>query len=322
VDTDFSGPMGFIKLLQAMMGADTSSGDRSGKKIAIVYAIGPIMSGESQSGLFAQSMGSTTIVDALRKANDDKQVAAIVLRIDSPGGSAIASDLIWNQIENLDKPIVASMGDVAASGGYYIAMGADKIFATPATVTGSIGVVGGKMAIRGLYDKLGITTETIERGKNSGLFSSSGKWSESQREVIRAMMEDIYGQFTSKAAAGREMPVEELRKLAGGRIYTGRQAKENGLIDELGTLEDAIEEAKKLAGLEGDDDIKIKVLPEPTNFFETLFGDMDAEKEVRLGQGLEAIAPELLELSRRAYRIRAVFDQPAAFVMPFELEIR
>ena len=322
VDTDFSGPMGFFKLLQAMMGGSSTSGDRRGKKIAVVYAIGPIMTGKSESGLFGQIMGSTTIVEALRKANDDEQVAAIVLRIDSPGGSAIASDLIWNQTQVIKKPIVASMGDVAASGGYYIAMGTDKIIATPATITGSIGVVGGKLAIRGLYNKIGITTETIERGKNSGLFGSSGKWTDSQRAVVKAMMEDIYGQFTSKAAEGRKMPVEQLRKLAGGRIYSGRQAKENGLVDHLGTLEDAISEAKKLAGLDTDADVKIIVLPEPTNFFETLFGDLDAEKEVRLGQGIDAVAPELLEVARRAYRLRKLFDQPAALVMPFELEIR
>jgi protease-4 len=322
VDTDFSGPMGFFKLLQAMMGGSSTSGDRKGKKIAVVYAIGPIMTGKSESGLFGQFMGSTTIVEALRKANDDKQVAAIVLRIDSPGGSAIASDLIWNQTQVIEKPIVASMGDVAASGGYYIAMGTDKIVATPATITGSIGVVGGKLAIRGLYNKIGITTETIERGKNSGLFGSSGKWTDSQRVVVKDMMEDIYAQFTSKAAEGRKMPVEELRKLAGGRIYTGRQAKEHGLVDQLGTLEDAIDEAKKLAGIDKDTDVKIIVLPEPTNFFETLFGDLDAEKEVHLGQGLDAVAPELIEVARRAYRLRRVFDQPAALVMPFELEIR
>ncbi|MEX2310422.1 MAG: signal peptide peptidase SppA [Pirellulales bacterium] len=322
VDTDFSGPMGLIKLMQAMMGGGASSGDGKGKKIAVVYAIGPIMSGKSENGIFGQIMGSTTIVDALRKANDDKQVAAIVLRIDSPGGSAIASDLIWNQTQVIEKPIVASMSDVAASGGYYIAMGADKIVATPGTITGSIGVVGGKLAIRGLYDKIGITTETIERGRNSGIFASSGKWTDSQRAVVKAMMEDIYDQFTAKAAKGRNMPLEKLRALAGGRVYSGRQAKENGLVDQLGTLDDAIDEAKKLAGLEEDADVKIEVLPEPINFFETLFGDLDAEKEVRLGQGLEAAAPELIEVARRAYRLRRVFDQPAALVMPFELDIR
>ncbi len=323
VDTDFSGPMGFFKLMQAMMGGGSASGDGKGKKIAIVYAIGPIMTGKSESDMFGdQVMGSTTIVEALREANDDKQVVAIVLRIDSPGGSALASDLIWHETQVIKKPIVASMGDVAASGGYYIAMGTDKIIASPSTITGSIGVVGGKMAIRGLYEKLGITTETIERGKNSGLFSSSGKFTDSQREVIKKMMEDVYGQFTGKAAEGRKMPVDKLRALAGGRVYSGRQAKENGLVDDLGTLHDAVIEAKKLAGLEADADVRLEILPEPTNFFESLFGDMDAEKEVRITRGIESVAPELMTIARKAAKLRKAFDRPAALVMPFELEIK
>jgi protease-4 len=214
------------------------------------------------------------------------------------------------------------MGDVAGSGGYYIAMGADKIVAAPGTITGSIGVVGGKMAIRGLYQKIGITTETIERGKNSGLFSSSGPFTDSQRAVMTEFMEDIYRQFTTKAAEGRKMPVEKLRELAGGRVYTGLQAKENGLVDELGTLHDAIAESKKLAGLDADDNVRIEVLPQPTNMFESLFGDVDKEEEVRIGRGLESLAPEMVELARKAYALRAVFDQPAALVMPFELDIQ
>jgi protease-4 len=323
VDTDFSGPMGFFKLMQAMMGGNPSSGTGRGKKIAVVYAVGPIMSGKSESDPFGgQILGSTSIIEALREANEDKQVVAIVLRIDSPGGSALASDLIWRETQVIEKPIVASMGDVAASGGYYIAMGADKIVAAPGTITGSIGVVGGKLAIRGLYQKIGITTETIERGKNSGLFASSGPFTDSQRAVVTEFMEDIYRQFTTKAAEGRKSPVEKLRELAGGRVYTGLQAKENGLVDELGTLHDAIAEAKKLAGLDEDDNVRIEVLPEPTNVFETLFGDVDEEEEVRIGRGLENIAPEMVELARRAYALRCVFDQPAALVMPFELDIR
>jgi protease-4 len=323
VDTDFSGPMGFVKLMQAVMGASSSSSEGRGKKIAIVYAIGPIHSGKSESDMFGdQSIGSTTIVDALREANRDKNVAAIVLRVDSPGGSALASDLIWHETQVIEKPIVASMGDVAASGGYYISMGADKIIAAPGTVTGSIGVVGGKMAMRGLFDKVGITTETIERGKNSGLFSSTAKFTDPQREVIKKMMEDVYDQFTEKAAKGRKMPLDKLKGLAGGRIYTGQQAKDNGLVDELGTLHDAVIEAKKLAGLEADAEVRIKVLPEPTSVFESLFGDMEAEKEVRLGHALGDVSPEMKELARRAARLRKAFDRPAALVMPFELEIR
>jgi protease IV len=323
VDTDFSGPMGFVKLMQMMLGGSSTSGGSKGKKVAIVYAVGPINTGKSESDMFGdQTMGSTTIIEALREANEDKQVAAIVLRIDSPGGSALASDLIWHETQVIKKPIVASMGDVAGSGGYYIAMGADKIIAAPSTITGSIGVVGGKMAVRGLYEKLGITTETIERGKNSGLFSSSGKFTDSQREVIKKMMEETYDQFTEKAAKGRKMPLDKLRALAGGRVYSGRQAKENGLVDDLGTLHDAVIEAKKLAGLEADADVRIEVLPEPTNFFESLFGDMEAEKETRITNGVESLAPELMNVARKAAQLRNAFDRPAALVMPFELEIK
>jgi protease-4 len=323
LDTDFSGPMGFFKLMQAMMGGESSNSERKGKKIAIVYALGPIMTGKSKDGFMGgESMGSTTIIEALRKANEDKNVVAIVLRVDSPGGSALASDLIWHETQVIKKPIVASMGDVAASGGYYISMGAKKIFAAPSTITGSIGVVGGKLAMTGLFSKVGITTETIERGKNSGLFSSSGKFSDSQRDVVKKMMEDMYGQFTTKAAKGRNMPVENLRRLAGGRVYSGRQAKENGLVDELGTLHDAVAEAKKLAGLDASSEVRIEVLPEPTNFFESLFGDLDAEKETRISQSLNNLAPELVTIARRAARLRAVFDRPVAFMMPFELDIK
>ena len=323
VDTDFSGPMGFIKLIQMMMGGDGASKRDRGKKIAVVYAVGPINTGKSKSDPFgSEVMGSTTIVEALRQANDDKQVAAIVLRIDSPGGSALASDLIWHETQIIKKPIVASMGDVAASGGYYIAMGTNKILATPGTVTGSIGVVGGKMAVKGLYKKLGITTETIERGRNSGMFTSSGPFTDSEREVVRAMMEECYGQFTTKAAEGRKMPLDKLVKLAGGRVYTGRQALSNGLVDQLGTLNDAIQEAKQLAGIDKDTKVTIERLPEPTNFFESLFGELDAEKEVSLGPALAPLAPELVEIAHQAYRLRAIFHQGAALVMPFELRIR
>jgi protease-4 len=322
-DTDFSGPTGILKLMQAMMGGDTKAAPPRGKKIAVIYAVGSIVTGESISDLFGdQVLGATTIVDALRKANADKQVVAIVLRVDSPGGSALASDLIWHETQVIEKPIVASMGDVAASGGYYISMGADKIIATPSTVTGSIGVVGGKLAVRGLLDKIGVTTETIQRGKNSGLFAVSGKFTESERKVVLDSMEDVYGQFTSKAAAGRKMPVEKLRELAGGRVFTGRQAKENGLVDQLGTLHDAIVEAKLLAGLGKDDAVRIEMLPEPTSILDSLFETSKGEEEIRLGRSLQSLAPELAGVARKARRLRAVFDRPTALVMPFELEIR
>lgn len=325
VDTDFSGPAGFFKLIKLMSGGSSRS-SYSGKKIAIVYAVGAITTGDSQTDLFGNTstMGSNTIVKALREAAEDEDVAAIVLRINSPGGSAIASDLMWSQIQAIDKPIVASMGDVAASGGYYIAMGTDKILAEPTTITGSIGVVGGKMALGGLYEKVGITIDTISRGANSTLFSSTNKFSKSEREVVRKMMVDTYEQFTSKAAEGRDMPIAQLKKLASGKVYSGRQAKANGLVDDLGTLHNAISEAKQLAGIDADKDVKLMTLPEAPDFFDSLFGNNEAEKEVSLkvDLGVGNLNPALKKLMARAQMLQRVFQEPVVLMMPFDLEIK
>lgn len=341
VDTDFSGTMGFIKLLQAVMGADTPRATSpSKKKVAVVYAVGPILSGESASDLFGESMmGSDTIVEALREAGRNDDVIALVMRIDSPGGSALASDLIWRATTALDKPIVASMGDVAGSGGYYIAMGCDKIYAEPGTVTGSIGVVGGKIATSGLYQKIGITTDSISRGANAGMFRSSNQWNDSEREAVRGLMDNIYEQFTTKAAEGRGMTVEQLQELAGGKVYTGRDAKQLGLIDELGTLRDAVQAAKRLAGVGKDEKVELLILPEAPSFFEALLGDVgEEEKEVTLavsyglanvsglaatGQMLGRADGELQKVLKHASRLRMLFRKPgAALVMPYALDIQ
>ncbi len=331
VDTDFSGPTGFFKLLGLMAGGGKKRGPR-GDKIAIVYAVGPIVTGESEVDPFGESnsIGSTTLIEALEKAASDKRTVAIVLRVNSPGGSAVASDLIWNKIEEIDIPVVASMGDVAASGGYYISMGADRVYAEPTTVTGSIGVVGGKMAIRGLLDKMGITSDLVSRGKNSGLFSPLRKFTDSEREVLLSMMEDTYDQFTAKAAAGRGLTQERIQELGGGRVYTGRQAKRLGLIDELGDLRAAIAGAKELAGLDPDDKVKIDTYPEAVDFFESLFGDTEAEKEVRSqikaalhhNLSLGGAMPELSDALQRLAWLRKVFShEPVAVLMPFELKV-
>jgi protease-4 len=300
----------------------------TGKKIAVVYAVGPIQSGKSTSSVLGGEMiGADTIVATLRKADQDEYIAAVVLRIDSPGGSALASDLIWREVVGLKKPLVASMGDVAASGGYYIAMGADKIFAEPATITGSIGVVGGKVALKGLYAKLGITTEAISRGRNSSLFDGSNKFTDSERKALQELMNNTYKEFTSKAAAGRKMDPAALEKLAGGQVWTGKTAKQNGLVDELGTLKDAVEAAKALAGLKPDDKTETLVLPEPKNFFELLSGDAgDDEVSLRLPPELllpAGILPD--EIRRHAARAEAllrVFQERSATIMPFWLEVR
>jgi protease IV len=280
LDTDFSGIGGFVKLMEAFSGGKKSTKASNKQKIALVYAVGEITEGKSASSLFGGStLGSTTMVETLNKAFGDPKVVAVVLRIDSPGGSATASDLIWRSSVRVKKPFVASMGNVAGSGGYYIAMGAQKIYAEPQTITGSIGVGGGKLVTGGLYGKLGVNTEVISRGKNSGAFSTLDSFSEEERKVWTNLLQQTYHEFVSKAAAGRKMNYDKIEALAQGRVYTGQQAKKLGLIDEIGTLKDALAEAKKLASLKPDADIEIEVLPKPKPFFEQLFGEgLDADE--------------------------------------------
>ena len=251
------------------------------------------MSGKSQTDPFGgQTMCSETIVEALQEVADNENVKAIVLRINSPGGSALASDLIWRATKSIDKPIVASMGDVAASGGYYIAMGADRILAEPGTITGSIGLVGGKLCMGGLYEKIGISTDLITRGKNSDMFSVTTKFTESGHAVVSLMMQDVYRLFTTKAAEGRNLPLDKLEALAGGQVCTGRDAKRNGLVDGMGTLKDAVNVAKNLAGLDVDAKIGLEVLPEAKNPLEEIFdADFDSERETHLYGGISHLLP-------------------------------
>ena len=169
LDEDFSGFTGFMKLMQMITGTEPAPTSGKNRKIAVIYVVGEIVDGQGGAGLFtSETIGGDTMVKAIRDADNNPKVSAIVLRIDSPGGSALASDLVWRAVVTCKKPVVASMGDVAASGGYYIAMGAKKIIAEPGTITGSIGVVGGKIALKGLMDKVGVKTEVVSRGKNSG----------------------------------------------------------------------------------------------------------------------------------------------------------
>lgn len=269
-------------LLAKLMSPPKKSSSKK-PKIAVIYAVGGIETGKGGGGLFGgNSVGSTTMIEAIRKAEEDSTVKAIVLRVDSPGGSALASDLIWHELKRCKKPVIASMGDIAASGGYYISMGASKVYAEPGTLTGSIGVVGGKIVTGDLFKWGGIKTETLARGKNSGAFSSSTMFSKSERDAITALMQDIYDQFLDRTlqnrnAAGVKLTKEKLLPIAGGRIWTGRQAMAHGLVDELGTLEDALAEAKKLGKFEEGVEPELLILPEPTSFLDRLVeGKTDA----------------------------------------------
>ena len=328
IDTDFSGFTGMAKMMNMLMGVEPSSRKTTNPKIAIISAVGPIMSGSSQSDFFGDaSMGSTTMIKAIRQARDDASVKAIVLRVDSPGGSALASDLMWHELETLDgkKPFIVSMGDTAASGGYYIAMGADRIFAEPGTLTGSIGVVGGKIALEKFYAKVGITTSVVQRGKNSGVLSLTKPWNETETAAMQKMMNDIYVQFTKKAASGRKMDYDKLEKMAQGRVYTGAQALKLGLVDELGTLDEAIAYAKKAAGIDPDSKLERLDLPKPTSPFETLFGPIDPT--TRLGQSLvktwlNRLPPELAGQMRDLEVYDLLAHERVLTVVPYRLQIK
>ncbi len=271
-DIDLSNPFAIFKLFAPRKASGGTKKDR----IALIYAVGPITTGKGGQSIFGGSVvGSTTMIQAIREADKDPKVRAIVLRVDSPGGSALASDLIWHELKRCKKPVVASMGDVAASGGYYISVGARKIWAEPGTLTGSIGVVGGKIVLGGLYDKLGIHTEVLSYGKNSGILSSSHPFTESERKSMEALMHEVYDQFLAKtiegrAPAGHRFTRAQLIELAEGRIWSGRQAQERGLVDALGSLDDAIADAKQLGGLARDADVDYLILPKAHSLFESL----------------------------------------------------
>lgn len=232
-------------------------------KIAVIYATGLIVPGKS---MFEGIMGSDTICNALKEAREDQSIKAIVMRIDSGGGSVFASDLIWREVilTKKKKPVIVSMGDIAASGGYYIACPADVILAEPGTITGSIGVISGKINLRGLYDKLGINKEVLKRGRNADIYSLYTSFSDEQKEIIERQTQETYKDFITKVAEGRNMSEEQVERIAQGRTWTGRQAKENGLIDDFGGLDKAISIAKEKANIEKDAKVDIVSLPKPS----------------------------------------------------------
>ena len=309
-----------FSLMQLLSGNSSDSGSTR-PRIAVIRLEGSIVGGSDPLSLFAESsISSDKIVPLIHKLSKDDNVKAIVLRVDSPGGSALASDLIWRALEASGKPVIASMGDTAASGGYYISMGADWIFAEPGTLTGSIGVVGGKIALDGLMKKAGVTTSVIRRGRNSTVMSMTQSFSDSERESMQQMLNTIYEQFTQKAAAGRKMDVDKLEPLARGRVYTGRQAKELGLIDELGTLANAIAHARKLVG---DDESKLELedLPHPQSPLEMLMGNtLPASQPFDAWASLlpDSVRPALQHLDA----LRLFAEEPALMMLPFKLSIK
>ena len=260
-----------------------SLGLDQGPEIAVVYAVGTINlggSGIDVSG--SEVLGSETLVRAIRDARQDESIRAIVLRIDSPGGAAIASDIIWRELTlaREDKPVIASMSDVAASGGYYVAMPADVIVAQPATLTGSIGVVGGKFALRGTLEKLGVNIEGVSDGKLADMNSPVTPYSEEARVRMQQQLDAVYETFLTRVADGRAMTRDAVHAVAQGRVWTGRQAKDLGLVDELGGLRRALAIAKEKAGIDVNQEVTIVTYPKARSIFEMLNRPLVSRSEV------------------------------------------
>ncbi len=311
-DLDFSSPFGVFKFW-----ADLFQGPKAKKSskdvVAVVHVDGPIMPGAPQPSPFG-SQGiaySTPIRKALDKVARDEDVKAVVLRVSSPGGSAVASEIILNATRRVKaaKPFAVSMGDVAGSGGYYVACGADTIFADGATITGSIGVVGGKFATTEMWNQWGIHWTPIIRGKNAGLLSSSEGFTDEQRQKLQSWMNEIYAVFKGHVTEIRKdrlkKPIDEL---AGGRVYTGRQALELGLVDRIGGLDAAVDYVADKAGLK---EFDVQVVPRPKNFMELLFseltdGDEEDQGTIQLSHSVSAAAPAETLIDRALPLLRSL----------------
>jgi protease-4 len=259
-----------------------------GPRIAVIHAAGAITGGKSGfDPLNGAVTGSDTLIEYIRRARKDNAVRAIVLRIDSPGGSATASDAIWRELmitkqERADRPLVASMSDLAASGGYYIAMPAQVIVAQPSTLTGSIGIFGGKIVTGGVYEKLGARIESTSLGKHAEMNSPARPFNPDEIMKLQEQLQAFYDQFVEKVADARHSTPEKIDALAQGRVWTGRQAKQNGLVDQLGGLDQAIAVAKQRAKIPAESGVEIVVYPPRKSFYEILTEEFSGSTESRL----------------------------------------
>jgi protease-4 len=287
-------------------------GEYVSDRIAVIIASGDIVMGKGDNN----TIGSDKFSEEIRKAAKNDKIKAIVLRVNSPGGSAMASDIIWNEIiqARKKKPVIASMSDVAASGGYYISMGCDSIVASPTTITGSIGVFSILFNAKELLnDKLGITTDNVSTGHYSDLFTVVRPLRPDEKKILQDQTDYVYDIFTAKAAEGRRMPVADLRKIAQGRVWSGEEALKIGLIDKFGNLDDAIKMAAAKAGI---DKYRIAYYPEKKSFLDQLFSELSGDVnnsylKVKLG--------EYYPLFRKIDRVSDYQGIQAR--MPYELNI-
>jgi len=274
----------------------SSVGLETGRTVALIYAVGTIMTGES----LPQVMGGSTVARWIRTARNDGSVKAIVLRVDSPGGSSVGSDVIGREVAlaRKVKPVIVSMSDVAGSGGYWIAMAATKIVAQPQTLTGSIGVLAGKFSVDGLLGKLGITSEKLAFGEKADIFSPFRPFTPAERIVLKEEILWTYEQFLAKAAEGRGLTRDEVDAVGKGRIWTGRQAKDLKLVDELGGLTMAVGLAKKEAGIDADEEVRFDVWPKKRSFWQAVFSRSGIGLDIKSAAGREKILDAVRMMNR------------------------
>ena len=298
----------------------------SGGRIALLYATGTIASGRSNfDGGFGSVLGSETFVEWLRKIRIDSSVKAAVIRIDSPGGSAIASEVMWRELMlTRDKmPVVVSMGDVAASGGYYIAVPAHAIVAQPGTLTGSIGVVTGKFVLDGTMEKIGVGTGSVSDGKNAEIYSPFKPFSPTERARVEEQMQATYELFLSRVVEGRKSTRAKIDAVAQGRVWTGHQARERGLVDEIGGLDRAIQLAKQRAKIDEKTEVDLLVYPQPPSFYDLLanpfgFGTAASIELLTARRDSQALQTQAVDATLRTLgrfrRGEALFLMPNIFV--------
>jgi protease-4 len=276
----------------------TSLGLNKGPRIAIIYATGTITGGKSgYDPMNGPVAGSDTLIEYIRQARHDSSIRAIVLRVDSPGGSASASDAIWRELtlaktERTDRPLIVSMSDLAASGGYYVAIPAQVIVAQPSTLTGSIGIFGGKFVTGGVYEKLGARIESTSIGRNAEMNSPTRPYNPQELKKVQEQLQAFYDQFVEKVADSRHSTPEKIDAIAQGRVWTGRQAKQNGLVDELGGLDRAVAIAKQRAKIGADSDVELVVFPPRKTFYglmsEQFGGSSEAVESAAVASWLHA----------------------------------
>lgn len=309
--------LGTLPMARYVRGTEGTLGEA---EIALVVASGAIVPGRSHDSPWSGEMcGSETIVGALRDARNRRAVKAILLRIDSPGGSGQASDDIWQEVRRAraQKPVIVSMSNLAASGGYYIACGADRIVAEPSTITGSIGVFGGKLNLLGLYQKLGLSIETASRGRNAEMLSPFRDFTPEEQARYQAQLDDFYRVFVARVAEGRGMTAEAADSLGRGRVWSGVSAQRLGLVDTLGGMRTALGVARERAGLAADDAVRLELYPRPRRTFLRTFLEGLVE-DPNEDSGVAALSPVFA-----AWLAAAKFPAGATLaLLPYTLDIR